>query len=1597
LTLAGNILDGFMHYQLMFDIPFPAERLSTMRLALLFLTLLLVGTLSGQTPPNVPKDLQKQPVADAVVEISKIVYNGVPVKVTVVLETWAGVDSGKVIDTDPKAGAAIDPGKGITLYVSTGPPLPGQVPAVVGKTPGDANSALAAVDLKSAKGATGPNNNIPVGNVTAQSPGAGTRAPSGSAVTLNFSSGPTPMVPVPGVIGLPKATAASLLTQNGLQEKDGDTKNDPKVPSGSVISLGVSPGQSVSPGEMVPAGTTIILTLSSGPAPSKVESIIDIQGFQNAVTIATELGAITTAFGFQAGANNKIIVSCKQQSCPEADLMAVEAVIRGLARSNAYHLLLPVFGTTATEARDKVNQNFAPSITAEVSLLDPPTILLKSDTTMDAQLSAIRTLVKATPAPFSLPLRRFCLSGVISGPGPDPYPYALPCNPPEKEVQAANAAAVAAALAKDPNFAVTAQGTNRVLITCTAVCGRIDIARVSAAVATLSWPSPAYIQDFEVPFAATAYIAGKLNGSSIAGVPVTADVVGTGKIRLKSDAPISEDDVRRVMRQYIFAPPAPLDFRLFYQPASTIVTSLTPPSGGGGGGAANSGGGSGGSGSGGGGGPASGGAGGSSSASSPTTTVVASSTISSPPASVAPAAGGSSSSSTSGSPSAAPAGAAPAASGGASTPTPSSAGSLTAAANTSTTITTPASAPSPTPAAPPAPPAPALTAGMAAIVNPASLTTSPNDTIVFTDTTNDSTGTTWQRVRLLTMLDLPRPEVLMNVWSYQASSPDGKEILHSAEKVRGLVAAHNDALENSIQYGWSYLSHAMKNDLLHNIGPTLPEDQLLPLGVTPASQLFGAPETFFDHDFYNYITQKFVADQPGCETSGGCLKPEVRSRWGFCPRGKYCLGFTQAFQPLKPNLTNVLLAALSAKRPLKTILITIGCMEGKWEVYPDDCFPDRDLIKKEIQTGTVGPSPTRTVETSAAEGADGGEIRIPRRIRNQVTVSGGGSMNNSYSLGDDPKTDVNLYAADEHRGQGPHLTITKTTSTDKLTPGRTVKYTITVTNDGDAPTLDRVTVTDTTPADLKVISMSGVGWKCSPQAFRCTTDAHVDGKGKSFPEITVRAQVVSEQATCLKHARTELIKEHASERLSCQVLDEVALRAQERCQVAQTFPLSCFTIQAAQSFASTDSVSTFPPEQLNELAEQPLAYSEMVRTSDDELPKAGTTRIGLLRAAVADFLFNYKMAQEFPQDFVPYDLQHSAQELNAELNQMVVAFNDDVAALSRHLSDHLENEPNKNNLFEVWRNHKSFLSDGIITLRGIGGIQSTVDTTTQNFFNATQAQSLSGALASMGGGSGSGSGTGSTAAQGNAAALSALEKGALNVTTGLPALAALLPTPAQAQIGRQLSFYATPHTLPGASSAELDVQLIAGDNQPPALYQAGNATSTADADSEISRFNVTTRVRVESIKLFELSSFSALVQRPRAKFPLVPPFVEIPFIGSLASLPLPGAKEYHRSTAIVSAVLVPTATDLAYGIDFAHDRLITDETRTTWGQNYQMRSVSSLTQFQTDSERTPIRAFHKAMVNCLATGGGLVFPGGARNIAPERCSSLEFRTVPPEF
>ena len=151
------------------------------------------------------------------------------------------------------------------------------------------------------------------------------------------------------------------------------------------------------------------------------------------------------------------------------------------------------------------------------------------------------------------------------------------------------------------------------------------------------------------------------------------------------------------------------------------------------------------------------------------------------------------------------------------------------------------------------------------------------------------------------------------------------------------------------------------------------------------------------------------------------------------------------------------------------------------------------------------------------------------------------------------------------------------------------------------------------------------------------------------------------------------------------------------------------------------------------------------------------------------------------------------------------------------------------------------------------------------------------------------------------------------------------------------------------------------------------ASPQTDPLSRVARHNVFTRVRVESVKLFEISSFSAMVQRPRKKIPILPvPFVEIPLINDVLGLPLPGAKVYHRSTAIVSAIVVPTAADLAFGIEFLRDRAaVADKT---------YRNIGSL--YQLPKPERALYEFNQRKARCFATSKDCSFT--FQDLAPDR-------------
>lgn len=410
-------------------------------------------------------------------------------------------------------------------------------------------------------------------------------------------------------------------------------------------------------------------------------------------------------------------------------------------------------------------------------------------------------------------------------------------------------------------------------------------------------------------------------------------------------------------------------------------------------------------------------------------------------------------------------------------------------------------------------------------------------------------------------------------------------------------------------------------------------------------------------------------------------------------------------------------------------------------------------------------------------------------------------------------------------------------------------------------------------------------------------------------------------------------------------------------------------------------------------------FQETMNSADDGQLKGPLSmtgplvpNVGVVRAALADFLFNYKLSQEFPHEFDPYDLTASAQALDAALAPYIHAFNEDLQAFQTFMSAELIEGASSHSLD---RDKNTFINDGLITVQTTSGDVASVDTGTQSYMNVSRAPSISQLLSSITGTPISGA---SSPLPGLLSNLSANEAQVL-----VGALQAYQST--SLSVGRQLNLVVKPRSLLGAEAAEMDVQFNADQSPTAPTYWTpgpnGGAGKAADL-SAVTQHDVTTHVRIDSIRLFDISSLTAVLSKGRDKFPLLPPFVEIPYIGTLAGIPLKAAREYHSSSAVISAMIVPTATDIAYSLRFSNDRVVRQTPACTWKPgtmpiSCEAHKAASLKDFGQE----PIKEFHRLMLHCISTVGGTGFPIGITDEelvvdqfqAQDTCSKLSFSHV----
>jgi len=287
-------------------------------------------------------------------------------------------------------------------------------------------------------------------------------------------------------------------------------------------------------------------------------------------------------------------------------------------------------------------------------------------------------------------------------------------------------------------------------------------------------------------------------------------------------------------------------------------------------------------------------------------------------------------------------------------------------------------------------------------------------------------------------------------------------------------------------------------------------------------------------------------------------------------------------------------------------------------------------------------------------------------------------------------------------------------------------------------------------------------------------------------------------------------------------------------------------------------------------------------------------RLLLFRLAIADFLFQYKFSVQYPHDFGAYDFTASSQTLDSQFEPLLVAFNRDVAVYLAHLQKLIENEGDG----------LEFKSNGTVSVRTISGADSGVDSATQNSFQNTPPPLVQDFVSQL------------TAAE---KATPQLFQANLSGNAAT-ALAAFLNSgkSSTVTIGRDLNLKVTPISLPGAGAVELKIHVDAKDDGKPQVV-APDGTAKNDTTDRVSQHTVDTNVRVDSLKLVDISSLSAALSRGRDPIPLLPPFVELPYIGSLIKLKRPPSTVFHRSLIVIGAVVVPTAADLLSQLRYHRD------------------------------------------------------------------------------
>ena len=353
----------------------------------------------------------------------------------------------------------------------------------------------------------------------------------------------------------------------------------------------------------------------------------------------------------------------------------------------------------------------------------------------------------------------------------------------------------------------------------------------------------------------------------------------------------------------------------------------------------------------------------------------------------------------------------------------------------------------------------------------------------------------------------------------------------------------------------------------------------------------------------------------------------------------------------------------------------------------------------------------------------------------------------------------------------------------------------------------------------------------------------------------------------------------------------------------------------------------------------------------------GPNRRHLLKAAVADFLFYYKWSINYPDQLNVYGFSRSADQLNSLFAPAFEAFMRDLEIFVGQFDDHPCWEVATSKLSKDKKRNTGLQYSGAIKVAALSGTKAEATGKTVSHFDVTQPPNLATIL-------------GNKEQQMNA--LSPHIGGPLGQALSFLA-AARSVQPTIIEISRGITLTVTPKALANGTAAELEVNLAVTQGDPQTI-KAGVEKTTAALD-RVATHTVVTKVRVETQRLFEISTFANNVTKPVPDTPLPvvgdawhSVFGATPFLNRLFLKRRAPVTASQRSFVMVQAAVVPTAVDLAWSLWFRWDD-------TQYGE-------------EAEEEFRLRRKFHQLMRQCL------VLPPRYRqenHLFSNGCGSLTFK------